>query len=329
MRSNHLLDTAQKLDARLALQILTGSGLTLAEAARLALDARASAPAPPATLPWDDLVMSFLADTVARGRRGATITYYGTYLGIYGASPLSSRWQSVERPEFAKWLRGQPGAHASRAMILRSVRTAYRWAGRQEPPLCASDPTEGIQLDAPRESSPAYYTPAACAAMLALLPDRHRWPVALQLFAGIRPEEIAPKDPKKPRLLWSNIDPAARIIRIPAEVAKTGRGRVIEELPDTLWRWLPTEAQTGAVWPLTAAALHLEARWAMKPVKWIMRGLRHTFATYAVALSADTGRVAMWLGHEGKPAMLHRHYRGIATRAEAEAFWGLKPTPKK
>lgn len=28
---------------------------------------------------------------------------------------------------------------------------------------------------------------------------------------------------------------------------------------------------------------------------------------------------------EGNPTMLHRHYRGLATKAEALRFWGLRP----
>ncbi len=53
--------------------------------------------------------------------------------------------------------------------------------------------------------------------------------------------------------------------------------------------------------------------------------LRHTFASYAVALTSDPGRVAIWLGHEGNPTMLHRHYRGIATEADARRFFALMP----
>ena len=33
----------------------------------------------------------------------------------------------------------------------------------------------------------------------------------------------------------------------------------------------------------------------------------------------------MQLGHGGSPEMLHRHYKGIASEAEALAFWAIRP----
>lgn len=53
--------------------------------------------------------------------------------------------------------------------------------------------------------------------------------------------------------------------------------------------------------------------------------MRHTFATYATAYTEDAAKVSLWLGHEGKPQMLHRHYRGLTTKAQAEAFFALRP----
>jgi integrase len=326
MRSNQLLSPEQKIDARTALQLLAGSGLTLTSAAQIALDSRGKAPAAK-PLSWDSLTLSFLADCSRRGRRGATLTYYGTYLGVFGASSLSARWQQLDRPTFRRWLDGIPVAPATRAMTFRSIRTAYRWAARQDPPLCANDPTHGIQLDRPREEAIGFFSVADCAAMLAAMPDRARGAIACQLFAGIRVEEIAPRSETKHRLQWSHLNVSEELIRVPPEVSKIGRGRVLEGLPSALWHWLPRD-QTGAVWPKKHGALHLVARSAM-PAKWIQRGLRHTFATYATALTGDPAKVAMWLGHEGKPAMLFRHYRGLATKAEGEAFFALRPATKK
>jgi integrase len=52
--------------------------------------------------------------------------------------------------------------------------------------------------------------------------------------------------------------------------------------------------------------------------RWPPDATRHTFAIYAFALGRDAGQVASWLGHEGAPGTFYRHYRGLATRAEAE-----------
>ena len=43
-----------------------------------------------------------------------------------------------------------------------------------------------------------------------------------------------------------------------------------------------------------------------------------------VALTSDPGKVSLWLGHQS-PTMLHRHYRGLTTKAEAVKFFDLAP----
>jgi hypothetical protein len=42
-----------------------------------------------------------------------------------------------------------------------------------------------------------------------------------------------------------------------------------------------------------------------------------------VAFYGDVARVSIWLGHEGNPSLLHRHYRGLASKKEAERFFSL------
>jgi hypothetical protein len=37
------------------------------------------------------------------------------------------------------------------------------------------------------------------------------------------------------------------------------------------------------------------------------------------------GETAMQLGHGGSPELLHRHYKGMATEAEAVEFWKIAP----
>ena len=67
---------------------------------------------------------------------------------------------------------------------------------------------------------------------------------------------------------------------------------------------------------------HAQAK-AIRP--WPHDVTRHSFASYAVALTADPGKVALWLGHQGNPTMLHRHYRGLARKADAEKYFAIKP----
>jgi integrase len=153
---------------------------------------------------------------------------------------------------------------------------------------------------------------------------RYRSALALALFAGLRPDEIAGRG--KPWMRWEHVDITERIVRVPAEIAKTRTARILEQLPAALWTWL--QPGQGDISPGRSRQIaHLCARLAgYGPGRpWTHDALRHTFATYAVAETADPGRVALWLGHEGNPTMLYRHYRGLTKKTEADKFWALRP----
>ena len=54
-------------------------------------------------------------------------------------------------------------------------------------------------------------------------------------------------------------------------------------------------------------------------------GLRR--AGMHVAAFRDAAATALNLGHARGTAVLERHYRGLATRAEGEAYWRILPSP--
>ena len=169
-------------------------------------------------------------------------------------------------------------------------------------------------------------------ALLAAGPARAA--LALLLFAGIRPGELGGDG--KPPLLWSAVDPEAKIIRIPAANAKTRRARILEDLPPSLWRFLvpPTDRHLP-VSPSRPLQIIRRAQIALgyttprghrlKP--WPHDGTRHSFATYHLARYADPGKTSLLLGHEGNPSLLYRHYRGLATRAEALEYFDPPTEP--
>ena len=52
---------------------------------------------------------------------------------------------------------------------------------------------------------------------------------------------------------------------------------------------------------------------------------RHSFATFHLLAFRHAGETALQLGHGQSPEMLHRHYKGIASEAEAKTFWAIRP----
>ncbi len=333
LRSDFRLGPAEKADARAALVLLSGTGLSLTEAARRALlaDSVAGRAAALKTVKFADAVRGFLADRHAKQRRGATLEYYENNLGRFAASKLAEDWQRLDGLKIKRWIEGLPQGRTIKAMSFRCLHSLYRWAAQQRPALVHKVPTEGLHLGGDRQQgdqvAPVFYPVAEVERLFQVIGADLLPALAVQLFAGLRPEEVAPRMPEKARIEWSAFLFAEKIVRVPAEVAKSRRARLIEGLPDTLWRWLemvPAEKRRGPLWPLSEQAyrLQLKTRLRRADVAWLRDGFRHTFATYAVALTSDAKKVSLWLGHTDSD-VLHQHYRGLATHAQASAFFDI------
>ena len=69
--------------------------------------------------------------------------------------------------------------------------------------------------------------------------------------------------------------------------------------------------------------LVLDARDAAGIKKWPPDGLRHSWVAHRFALTGDAARTAAEAGHD--QAVLHRHYRALATKTQAEAYFAIRP----
>jgi integrase len=157
---------------------------------------------------------------------------------------------------------------------------------------------------------------------------------AIRFFAGVREQEAL-------RMDWSMVNLAAKEIHLPDSVTKTGHARTIKAKP-ALVAFLTPHVQTdGPVAPLSSMARRYRLLKALKalqagdaatqesaasfPVPLPANVARHSFATYHLLAFRHAGETALQLGHGGSPDMLHRHYKGVATEAQAKAFWSIRP----
>ena len=58
-------------------------------------------------------------------------------------------------------------------------------------------------------------------------------------------------------------------------------------------------------------------------MEWKHNALRHSYITYRAAETNDVPRVALEAGNS--PAMIHKHYRALATSTEAKAWFAISP----
>jgi integrase len=166
---------------------------------------------------------------------------------------------------------------------------------------------------------------------------------AVRFFAGVREQECL-------RMDWSMIDLAAGEIHLPDTVTKTGHSRDVKIEPAAAAFLAPYAQPDGAIVTPSAMArvYHLRKAWRVLqaedeaakkkakqdgveaprafPVPMPANAARHSFATYHLAGFRHAGETSIQLGHGGSPELLHRHYKGIATEAEAKAFWSIRPT---
>ncbi len=151
--------------------------------------------------------------------------------------------------------------------------------------------------------------------------------VAIGAFAGLRSAEIV-------RLEWQEIRFAQNVIEIKASKAKTASRRLAPILP-VLAEWLIPGSQgvgqvlVGVKDEFALATQFKKAVDAItdedgKPlVKIVHNGLRHSFITYRMAVLKNAAQVALEAGNS--PRMIFEHYRELATEAEANAWFAVRP----
>lgn len=322
-RIDFALSPAQRVDAREALKLLDGTGMSLSEAARRALHGRRAMQ----RITVSEAVDKFLRTRLANGRRSQTFDWYNKKLSPISTAFGDRKLDDVDRPAVMQYLASLGVGEGTKAGSVRAMRAMWRWAMHHEPPFAAVDATLGLRTVGPVNQGEAAFLTISESQKVLAAAGPFIAGAALLFFAGVRPDELAGEG--KPRLLWRHLNLAERMVRIPADIAKTGKPRIIEGIPDTLWHWLrrpPAARDDDPIAPGSTRNLIRRGREAIAPRAWPHDATRHTFATYALAHTGDPGKVSLWLGHEGRPTLLHRHYRGLATKADGDRFFALRPS---
>ena len=151
----------------------------------------------------------------------------------------------------------------------------------------------------------------------------------IMAFAGVRPEEICPREAGKLQLAWDTINFAERTITILGGAAKTRKTRVLSDLPDTIWKWLeliPVAERYGNVCKLSYSTMR-RARKKLLPNK-CSRILRHNFGTYAYKVIGIERAVEI-MGHTGGYKSYVRNYKGVADIDTSFAYFAITPPTTK
>jgi Site-specific recombinase XerD len=260
----------------------------------------------------------------AKHKDGMSATYIDDLkkrLARFGTDFGERKIAGITVEELDNWLRALPGSPKSRANYRANVGVLFSYAERRRmidknPILHTARPK---LVDKPPEIFSVDELAALLDAASTRMPDVVPM-LALGAFSGLRDAEIK-------RLDWSEIDQKRGYVEVKARKAKSARRRIVEMQPN-LREWLkPYAGMTGAVAAVNWRKKLDLVRKAARLARWPQNGLRHSFASYRLALTHDAPRVATELGHTS-PKMLYSTYRELVLPEEADRYWKLVPGAK-
>jgi integrase len=306
---------AQRADALHALQELAQfKGATLTDAAKHFADFLRRTER---TVPVAELVAMFLEAKKADGRAPRYLSDLRVRLGDFAKSFGDKLTAAVTTRDLDEWIHGLPVGPQSRVNYRRVLNVLFNFACARE--LARENPVMRTGKPKVFAKEPGILTPVQFERLLNAADERLRPALAIGGFAGLRPAELH-------RLTWDAVNLEERHVSVSAKTSKTASRRLVP-ICDNLLAWLLTAPKrVGSVLPVSDAIgrdLFVAAREAAGIKTWPADALRHSWVTYRFALTGDAARTAAEAGHD--QAVLHRHYRALATKAQAEAYFAIRP----
>lgn len=213
------------------------------------------------------------------------------------------------------------------------LRTFLRWCERRD--LCDKNPADRLAEEIQKPEAPKAILTVEEMGLLLRLTRRDpilRAFVVLGGFVGIRSIEIM-------RLRWEDVNLQEREVHIRPDVIKKTKGvrERFVSLNSTALRWLERGRHPKVV-PMSQWAFLRRSEGLMERMRkvmarlkignperwhdWPQNCLRHSFASYLLAVKQDAGYVAYQMGHTSAD-MVYQAYARAVRKADAERYWAL------
>jgi integrase len=235
----------------------------------------------------------------------------------FGKVPLNHIHQS----DIEEWAPDLDFAPRTIGNILDTLTTVLNDAIRKE--LLTRNPAAFVPRPKPDPSPPGILKPEQADSLLRAakrLRPRLVRPLAIALFAGLRRSEVC-------SLTGRNLLLKEGLIEVPAAIAKTRQRRLVT-IRENLALWLAGAPRDEAPLAVTTnpdvfgAWVH-ELALEAGVLDWPHNCMRHSFASYLLALIHHEGLVAAEMGNT--PGVVIRHYRAVVRPAAARAYFGIVP----
>lgn len=275
--------------------------------------------------PVPGLVTAFLDSRRRKGVTSATVRAVSATLTPFAeAFPIPVADLSARAVE--QWLDAKAKAPRTWNNMRANIVALVRYARRDGLLPAELTPVEKIE---PRKVRVIVqtYTPAELEALLSVVPREWLPFIVLGAFCGLRPAEIAADQRGggwKPSLRWENINWDKRKVDVPAEVSKVRKRRFVPICDAALAYLADWRKATGVIQPFKHVHLYTKVWGEKAGCGWKPDALRHSYASYRLALTHDLPALALEMGNS--PAMIHRHYLDLKHEDEAAAWFALRPS---
>jgi len=301
----------QRADAAAALALLAGKA-TLTEAARFFMDEinrRESG------RPLGEAVETFVKSRLSTTPRN--VRSWRAICSAFVAQHPTATTTSITRSDVQNWLDGQAVLFAPRTVTSRAKFLSCFFSFCVSRGWATANPCDMTMKPKVIAGDVGILTPEQAAQLLEVCPPPILPAVTLRLFCGIRLAEVQ-------RLDWSAVDITNGTLTIGAGIAKTASRRVCP-IPENTRAWLAAYAQqSGAVWPQGGIKKFDQARRDAGLLEgWPHNAHRHSAISYKLASTGDLSRTSYESGNS--PAIIQRHYNGLACAASAATFYSITP----
>ncbi len=322
------LSMQEKQDAKEALALLNGRGVTLRDAVGYYL-LHNEPPGGKKTV--SDVSLEVLEYKEDRQRKRPRYVAdlrnkFRSFIAEFGHRPVNE----VTPSEIETWLfRDKEISELTRDNYYRALSVLFSFAqGRRDrrqataKPYRIDNPMEAVTKPTFEREPPKILTVAQTKKLLRAARDTQAdlglLPyVVLSLFCGVRAEELR-------KLQWPDLNLKRKQITIPARVAKKRRLRNIP-LPAAAVQWLrPFANCSGNIVPKNCDRRFQRLAKAAGFTTWPQNAMRHSFGSYFYAMTEDAQATTARLGQKGDD-VLFEHYRALCGKHEANGYFALVP----
>ena len=273
----------------------------------------------------DEAIYEFIDTKKAAKKSARYIQDLRSRCGQFVNAHDGMRMAEIEVADVETWLESLKVEAVTRNNFRRSLSVFFSWGVKRG--FCKSNPVFDAERAKEISERVEIFTPAELRVILnaaADVPEVLPF-LAIGAFAGLRSSEIE-------RLDWCDVDFLNKRIDVSGKIAKSAANRYVPMWP-ALIEWLQPAAKAYGKVCLSSVYKRLTAfrhdlakgkKGERPPLAWKNNGMRHSFASYALAECGDAGQVALWLGHDSTK-MIFKHYRERVTPESAGEWFAVLP----